>query len=154
MANALDAFRAQREAADKVHARLSEVSALVARLREQVDGLALHPELKATLRDEQMWLDQAQRTIEQVRQWREMESRRFWLPVLWRWVLAGAFALASAGLAGASYAWVTEPYAAELERLRSETRFSAFVERRLKTMTPAGLREYERLMRMPKAPTK
>ena len=153
MANALDAFRAQREAAEQVHARLSEVSALVVRLRQQVDGLALHPELKATLRDEQMWLAQAQHTVDQVRQWRELESSRFWLPVLWRWVLVGAFALASAGLAGASYAWVTEPYAAELERLRSEAWFSAFVQRRLQTMTPAELREYERLMRIPKAPT-
>jgi hypothetical protein len=52
-----------------------------------------------------------------------------------------------------SYAWVTEPYTAELERLRMEASFSAFVERRLRTMTPGELREYERLMRIPKAPT-
>jgi hypothetical protein len=153
MANALDAFRAQREAAEHVHARLNEVAVLLARLRQQVDGLALHPELNATLRDEQMWLTQAQRTVEQVRQWREMESGRLWLPVLWRWVLAGAFALVSAGIAGAGYAWVMEPYAAELKWLRSEASFSAFVQRRLQTMTPAELREYERLMRIPKATT-
>lgn len=45
------------------------------------------------------------------------------------------------------------PYAAELERLRTKAWFSAVVER-LKTRTPAELREYEPLMRIPKAPTK
>jgi hypothetical protein len=57
-------------------------------------------------------------------------------------------------VAGASYTWVTEPDAAELEQLRTEAWFSASVQRRLHTMTPAELSEYERLMRIPKALTK
>jgi hypothetical protein len=67
MANALDAFRAQREAVDQMHARLGEVSDLLERLRVQVDGLALHKDLKETLRDEQMWLARAQHTMREVR---------------------------------------------------------------------------------------
>jgi succinate dehydrogenase flavin-adding protein (antitoxin of CptAB toxin-antitoxin module) len=41
---------------------------------------------------------------------------------------------------------MTEPHAAELERLRRLASFSAFVERRLEHMTPADLREFERLL--------
>ena len=146
MANALDAFRAQREAVDQMHARLGEVSDLLARLRAQVDGLALHKDLKETLRDEQMWLAKAQHTMQEIRRWREIESRRVWSPVLWRWWLAVTFALISTWLAGAGYAWMTEPHAAELERLRRQASFSAFVERQLEHMTPADLRAFERLM--------
>jgi hypothetical protein len=146
MANALDAFRAQREAVDQMHARLGEVSDLLARLRVQVDGLALHKDLKDTLRDEQLWLVQAQRTMQEARRWREMESHRVWSPVLWRWAMAFAYALIAAWLAAAGYAWMTEPHAAELERLRRQTSFSAFVERRLEHMTPADVQEFERLM--------
>jgi hypothetical protein len=146
MANALDAFRAQREAVDQMQARLGEVSNLLERLRVQVDGLALHKDLKDTLRDEQMWLARAQHTMQEVRRWREIESRRVWSPVLWRWWLALTFSLISTWLAGAGYAWMTEPHAAELERLRRQVSFSDFVERRLEHMTPADLREFERLM--------
>jgi hypothetical protein len=146
MANALDAFRAQREAVDQMYARLGEVSDLLARLRVQVDGLALHEEVKAALRDQQLWLVQAQRTMHEVRRWREIESRRVWSPVLWRWWVAVTFSLISTWLAGAGYAWMTEPHAAELERLRRQASFSAFVERRLEKMTPADLRDFERLM--------
>jgi hypothetical protein len=146
MANALDTFRAQREAVDQMHARLGEVSDLLARLRVQVDGLALHNDLKDTLRDEQMWLARAQQTMQEVRRWREIESHRVWSPVLWRWAMAFAYALIAAWLAGAGYAWMTEPHATELEWLRWQASFSAFVERRLEHMTPADVREFERLM--------
>jgi hypothetical protein len=154
MANALDAFRAQREAADQVHARLVEVSNLLERLRQQVDGLALHKDLKETLRDEQMWLAKAQQTMQAVRRWREMESHRVWPPVLWRWAMALTYALIAAWLAGAGYAWMTEPHAAELERLRWQASFSTFVERRLEGMTQAEFREFERLMGFAKKPTR
>jgi acyl-coenzyme A synthetase/AMP-(fatty) acid ligase len=108
--------------------------------------LALHEEVKAALRDQQLWLVQAQRTMHEVRRWREIESRRVWSPVLWRWWVAVTFSLISTWLAGAGYAWMTEPHAAELERLRRQASFSAFVERRLEKMTPADLRDFERLM--------
>jgi hypothetical protein len=153
MANALDTFRAQREAVDQMHARLGEVSDLLARLRVQVDGLALHKDLKDTLRDEQMWLARAQQTMQEVRRWREIESHRVWSPVLWRWAMAFAYAPdRRPGWPAAGYAWMTEPHAAELERLRRQASFSAFVERRLEHMTPADVltgppsSEFERLM--------
>jgi hypothetical protein len=41
---------------------------------------------------------------------------------------------------------MTEPHAAELERLRRQASFSAFVERGLERMTPADVRAFERLM--------
>jgi hypothetical protein len=62
MANALDAFRAQKEAADQVHARLTEVATLLNRLRVQVDGLVT-TELRDALREEQSLLTRAQETI-------------------------------------------------------------------------------------------
>ena len=77
MPTALDTFRAQREAADGVYARLTEVSQLLHQLRGQADALARNDELHAVLQREQSWLDQAQRTIEEARRWRELEMNRF-----------------------------------------------------------------------------
>ena len=101
MGNALDAFRAQREAAEQLQAQLSVVSAGLATLQQQIAALALNDELKALLRDEQRWLAQAQHTIGEVRRWREREMRAFGWPLVWRWVVACAFALESAALDGA-----------------------------------------------------
>ncbi len=83
MGNALDAFRAQREAAEQLQAQLSVIVARLATLHEQIEGLALNQELKVLLRDEQTWLAQAQDTIAAVRRWRERETPRFW------WVPSG-----------------------------------------------------------------
>jgi hypothetical protein len=116
--------------------------------------LALHKDLKDTLRHEQMWLARAQHTMQEVRRWREIESRRVWSPVLWRWWLALTFSLISTWLAGAGYAWMTEPHAAELERLRRQASFSAFIERRLEHMTPADVRAFERLMGFDQEPAR
>jgi hypothetical protein len=146
MANAIDTFRAQREAADGVYARLTEVSLLLRDLRGQADALARNDELRAVLQREQSWLDQAQRTIEEARRWRQMEMQRFW-PAVWRrWALALVFALASAAAAGAGYAAVTRPWAAELTALRARMD-AEFVERRIVTMTPAERRQFDALMK-------
>ena len=51
-------------------------------------------ELQAVLQRERSWLDQAQRTMEEARRWRELEMRRFWPGVIRRWLLALVFALA------------------------------------------------------------
>jgi len=50
MSSAIDVFREQREAADQVHARLTEISASLHQLRHQIDALALNDELRAVLR--------------------------------------------------------------------------------------------------------
>ena len=147
MPTAIDTFRAQREAADGVYARLAEVSQLLHDLRGQADALVHNDELQAVLQRERSWLDQAQRTIEEGRRWRELEMRRFWPGVWRRWVLALLFALASAAAAGAGYAAVTRPWAAELTSLRERMDVAEFVERRILTMTPTERRQFDALMR-------
>lgn len=106
MPNALDAFRAQREAADQVHARLMEVSQLLGQLRTQVDSIAGNAEFRAVLRDEQEWLRRAEKLVADVRYFREQERLRYWPGVWRRWALAVVFALASAAAAGVGYALV------------------------------------------------
>jgi hypothetical protein len=147
MPTALDTFRAQREAADGVYARLTEVSQLLHQLRGQADALARNDELHAVLQREQSWLDQAQRTIGEARRWRELEMQRFW-PSIWRrWAIALVFALASAAAAGAGYAAVARPWAAEPTALRARMDVAELVERRIVTMTPAERRQFDALMK-------
>ena len=88
MESSLDAFRAQREAVDKVHARLTEVSQLLNQVKSQVDVVAGNADLRAVLRDEQNWLRQAQALLADVRYFREQERLRFWPGVWRRWALA------------------------------------------------------------------
>jgi hypothetical protein len=57
------------------------------------------------------------------------------------------FALASAAVGGAGYAWWTKPHAAELAALRSRIEFASFVEHRVVTMTPAERWQFDRLMK-------
>jgi hypothetical protein len=147
MPTALDTFRAQREAADGVYARLTEVSQLLHQLHGQADALARNDELHAVLQREQSWLDQAQRTIEEARRWRQQEMQRFWPGVWRRWALALVFALASAAAAGAAYAAVTRPWAAQVTALRARMDFAEFVENRVVTMTPGERRQFDALMR-------
>ena len=147
MANALDAFRAQREAVEQLNASVKELCALVAQARGQVDGLSLNADLKAVLQDEQAWLERARTMVAEVRHWREHEIRRFWFAVFWRWTLACGFALVAAWVAGAGYASTTRPYAQELERLRPKAELSDMIERRLNDLTPAQHREFDKLMK-------
>src|SRR3954463_7951643 len=119
MPNALDAFRAQREAADAVYERVQEIARLMAQVRQEVDLLSGNADLRAILRQEQTWLSQAERTVAEVRAWREREAQRFWPGVPRRWAVAVIFALASAWASGAGYAYVAKPYADELITLRA-----------------------------------
>ena len=144
MPTAIDTFRAQREAADGVYARLTEVSQLLRDLRGQADALVNNDELQAVLQRERSWLDQAQRTMEEARRWRELEMRRFWPGVWRRWALALVFALASAAAAGAGYAAAARPWMADL---RARLDLAAFVESRVLTMTPAERRQFDSLMK-------
>lgn len=146
MQNALDTFRAQREAADQVHARLTEVAQLLGQIRNQVDAVAGNAELRSVLRDEQDWLRQAQLLLADVRHFREQERLRFWPGVWRRWVLAVLFALASAAAAGAGFAWVTAPYAAELQRLRDRAGLAEIIANKMITMTAAERRQLDALM--------
>ena len=113
----------------------------------QADALVHNDALQAVLQREQSWLDQAQRTMEVARRWRELEMRRFWPGVWRRWALALVFALASAAAAGAGYGWITKPSATELAALRSRTELADLIEQRILTMTPAERRQLDALMK-------
>ena len=147
MPTAIDTFRAQREAADGVYARLTEVSQLLHDLRGHADALVHNDELQAVLKRERSWLDQAQRTMEEARRWREQEMSRFWPGVWRRWAVALVFALASAVAAGAGYGWITKPYTTNLAALRSRAELADLIEQRILTMTPAERRQLDALMK-------
>jgi hypothetical protein len=146
MSSALDMFRAQREAVDQVHSRLTQVAELLRGLRTQVDAVAQDQALRQVLRDEERWLENARRTIAEVRALREDEMRRFW-PAVWRrWAVALTFALASAAAFGAGYVWASRPHEAELASLRTRVELLDLVASRVMKMSPAERRQFDRLM--------
>jgi len=147
MTSTVGAFREQREAVEQVHARLTEVAELLRRLRDQAELLAGDKELRAVLQQEESWLYRLDRTMTEVRAWRQEEARRFWPGVIRRWALALVFAVVSCGAAGAGYARITQPYIAELAALHSGTQFAAAIAERIMTMTPAERRQFDALMK-------
>lgn len=149
MPNALDTFRAQREAADAVYERLQEITELLTHVRTQVDSMAGNAELRAMLQREEAWLSQASRTVSEVRAWREREARQFGTSVAWRWALALVFALAATWTAGAGYAYLARPYEDELLALRARAAFIESIEDRIITMTPAERRIFDAWIRRP-----
>jgi hypothetical protein len=62
MPSAIDTFRAQREAVEKVHAQLLEVSRLLNQLSNQATALTADKEFRAVLKEEQRWLAEASAT--------------------------------------------------------------------------------------------
>ncbi len=109
MSSALDAFRAQREAAEQVHARLKEVARLLEGLRVQVDAIARDADLRAALRDEQDYLREARQLVAEVRHLREQERLRYWPGVWRRWAVALLFALAAVAAFGAALGRFSAP---------------------------------------------
>lgn len=152
MPSAIDVFREQRDAADQLVKRVQETSALLEQLRKQVDALTLNEDLRTLLQQEQSWLQRAQLAISEVRSFREQDMLRFWPGVLRRWVVAVAFALASAVAAGPGYVWATKPYAVELATLRSRAEFAELIEHRIATMSSAERQQFDRLLRLNTAP--
>jgi hypothetical protein len=150
MSSAIDVFREQKEAADQLHARLTEISLVLDRVRHQVNALVKDDELRAVLRQEESWLERARLVVSDVRSFREQDAQRFWPGVVRRWIVALLFAVASAAVAGAGYGWATNPYTAEVEALRARMDFVEFVERRIVTMTPAERRQFDTLMKWPR----
>jgi hypothetical protein len=146
MSSALDAFRAQREAVEQVHARLNEVAELVHTLRAQIDGLSQDRAFREVLRDEASWLQRAERMMAEVRHLREQELSRFWPGVWRRWMAAVALSLATLGSFGAGHALASRPHDAELARLRQRVELLDVVAQRVLTMTPAERRQFDALM--------
>src|SRR5437870_2996369 len=123
MGNTLDVFKAQQQAVERVHGRLTEVAALVASLKAQVDELRLGEELKQTLEAEQAWLTRTNDLLREVQHWRDRELRQARRAQRWRWLMPFAFALAASAATGAGLLWAWHPYAAEFARLRTQAEF-------------------------------
>src|SRR5581483_9852924 len=117
MNNSIDAFRQQRAAASELYAMLKEIAGLLGDLKHQTDALMRIDELRELLAQGSSWLQEAQRTLTHVREFRTNELCRLKPSRVGQWMAALAFALASAVAVGAGYAWVTKPYAAELADL-------------------------------------
>jgi hypothetical protein len=148
--SALDTFRAQQEAVEAIHQRLQEVASLLHRMNTSIDAVAHNGDCKQLLTREESWLREAQKTVAEVSTWRAREARHF-SPPIGGWIVASLFALASAAAAGAGYAWITKPYAAEILDLKARMEFAEYVEHRVVTMTPAQRRQFDALMRWPPA---
>jgi hypothetical protein len=146
MQTALDAFRAQREAADQVHARLTEVAQLLEQVTRQIDAVAGNADLRAVLRDERDWLYSTHELLADVRHLREQERLRFWPGVWRRWALAVPFSLAAAAAAGAGYALWSRPFELELTELRRRVEVADDIAARMSTMTAAERRQFDRLI--------
>lgn len=147
MTNAIDAFRQQRAAAEEVYAVLKNIANLLGSLKQQTDTLMRIDELRELLEQERAWLHETQRTLTQIRELRAGDLRRLRTSRAAQWTAAIAFALAAAVAAGAGYALVTQPYAAELSELRSRQEFAELIERRFVTMTPVERRQFDALMK-------
>jgi hypothetical protein len=147
MPSAIDTFRAQREAAEGIHACLEQTAGLLARLRQEADAIAHNDQLRDVLQHEESWLEQAERTVAEVREWREREAAQIWPNRARRWAVGLVLALVSAWAAGAGYASATKPWEAELTALRARASFAQFVERRVAKMTRTERRQFDALMK-------
>jgi hypothetical protein len=146
MSTALDLFRAQQAAVERLLERVQELSGRIGQLQAQVETLTHDPDLHAVLLEERRWLDRARQVIDETRQWREQEARRYLPALAYRWMAALAFALVSAYAVGLGYARVAKPFAAELDALRPRAELGLLVEHRMATMTPAERRQLDALM--------
>lgn len=147
MSNALEMFRQQREAVEGLHEEVTRVGTAIAQVRADLDALARHETLRSVLAEEQRWLQRTEDAVRTVRAWREQNARPYWPGVATRWLVAGVFALGAAASAGAAYAWVVKPYAAENAYLRLRQDFAESLERRMLQMTPAERRQMDTLLK-------
>jgi len=148
MGNALEEFRAQREAVEDVRARLVEVAGLLQSLRQEAAVLARDQTLRKLLDEEQAWLLRAQDLVRQVQRFRETETSRFW-PAVWRrWAVAVVFALVCVATFGAAYAQAERPHDAEMISLRERVEVMDAIAKRIVTMTPAERRQFDALMKL------
>ena len=143
----LSCFASKREAVEALHAQVARVGAAIAQARTDLDALARHETLRNVLAEEQRWLQRTEDAVRAVRLWREQDARSYWPGVVKRWIVACVFALASAAIAGATYALVVKPYAAENAYLRLRQDFVETLERRMLQLTPAERRELDTLFK-------
>ncbi|HEY7170565.1 MAG TPA: hypothetical protein VH417_06940 [Vicinamibacterales bacterium] len=113
-----------------MHARLTEISTQLNQLRHPINGLALNDDLRAALRQEQVWLERAEVVLSQLRSFREQDALRFWPGVLRRWALHSC--LLSDRPPSPATRGPQNP-AQEIKVLRTRMEFVEFVERRVVT---------------------
>jgi hypothetical protein len=148
MSSALKAFRAQREEAEQIHARLEQAAELLRAIRSEAHVLAHDETLRKLLQEEQTWLVRTMDLISEVRHFRQLEASRFW-PAMWRrWVVATLFALAAAAAFGAGHVWASRPFEVELSSLRFRVEVLDAVGARILAMTPAERRQFDELLRL------
>jgi hypothetical protein len=105
MSSALDAFRAQQEAVEALHARLVEVREVVRTIKADADAVVHTDGFRKVLQDEERWLSRAEALVTRVQYFRQAEASRFW-PAVWpRWAVAIALATITSFAAGAGYVW-------------------------------------------------
>jgi hypothetical protein len=138
MSSAIETFRQQREAAEKVHQQLVEVSVLLKELQRRTAMLAQDEDLRAVLLDEH-------RLVAEVRALRLAVEYR-WSATVRRWVLPAVFALASAWAAGVGYGALALEQGNDIDSLRDRAALGDAIHRRLETMTPAERRQFDRLI--------
>ncbi len=154
MANALDEFRAQREAAERLYARLKETSALLQSIQTDVAGLADHKALRESAStSSRPGLERAPHALSATsahfaKTRYAGSGRRCGNAGSWRRrsrVPPFAF--------GSGYMWASRPYQkAELTSLRSGVELLDFVAQRVLTMSPEEYRQSEALMKWKTAP--
>lgn len=146
MSTALDLFRAQQAAVERLLERAQELSERIGQLQAQVEALTHDPDLRTVLQEERLWLERARQVIDETRRWREQEARRYLPALAYRWIAALGFALMSAYAVGLGYAHIVKPLAAELDALRPRAELGLLVEHRMAAMTPAERRQLDALM--------
>ena len=120
---------------------------MLAEVRAEVDVVAGNADLRAVLQREETWLS-AERTVAEVRSWREWEARQFWPGLAQRWVMPLVFALASAWVASAGYAYIGSSDRDELAALRARADLATWIENRVASMTPTERRQFDALMKL------
>jgi ABC-type sugar transport system ATPase subunit len=80
MSSALEAFRAQREEVEQIHARLTQVVKLLRAIRSEANVLTHDEPLRKLLQEEQTWLLRTKDLIRQVQYFRESEAADSGLP--------------------------------------------------------------------------
>ena len=147
MPSALETFRAQREAAEQVHAQLQEVTALLRGITDQIQAVVHDEQFRKLLAEERGWLAQSSEFVNQLRWHRESEMRRFW-PWAWRrWTLVMLLSVTTAFAGGAGYVWAIRPHEAELVAAREEAAWAASLAHRVIKMTPLERRQFDALMK-------
>ena len=147
MSSALETFRAQREAAEQIEAKLKEISQLLRNVEERIQAVGRDDQFRRLVSDEQLLVSRSSELLNQLRWHRETEIARFW-PWVWRrWALVVLLALLTLFGAGAGYVWAVSPYATELAAAREQAAWAGSLRQRIARLTPAERKQFDMLIK-------